>query len=94
MNSLRSEIFQMHKPPYDSDYEAIANTGPVYTREVGGYYDVLKSGYPEPSDPSTSCSSSTILNAHRSFELLADSPIGRIRQRISYLIKRIESGNL
>lgn len=46
-------LYVMQKPRYGSDYRALAVNGLGYTREVSGYHDVIKRGYPEPSDPRT-----------------------------------------
>jgi len=43
----------MHRPRYDSDYEACDVNGLGYTREVSGYHNLIKRGHPEPPDPRT-----------------------------------------
>jgi hypothetical protein len=48
-----NRLYLMHMPRYDSDYKARDVNGLGYTREVSGYHDVIRRGYPEPSDPRT-----------------------------------------
>jgi hypothetical protein len=43
----------MHEPAYRSDYESVARNGIGYTREVSGYRELLRKGYPEPAHPET-----------------------------------------
>lgn len=43
----------MHSPRYDSDHAALSVNGMGYTREVAGFHEIVRRGYPEPSDPRT-----------------------------------------
>src|SRR5215212_3152199 len=44
--------YWIREPKYD-DFEAVIKNGFAHTSEASGYSDVIKKGYPRPSDPKT-----------------------------------------
>jgi len=45
--------YRVHEPQYKSDYEFMSKNGTAYTSEQAGYFDILRKGYPKPSNPNT-----------------------------------------
>lgn len=43
--------YRIHEPKYSSEYEYVIKNGFAYTNEATGYFDLIKKGYPKPSDP-------------------------------------------
>jgi hypothetical protein len=52
LNHNKMSYYRIHEPKYD-DYEAVIKNGFAYTGDASGYTDLIKKGYPKPSNPRT-----------------------------------------
>ncbi|MEW5961337.1 MAG: hypothetical protein AB1801_26745 [Chloroflexota bacterium] len=50
MSKNFEQIYRLHSPINQSDYETTATNGHAYTRKVAGFSQLLKRGIPDPPE--------------------------------------------